>query len=351
MKLGIYSDVHACYNTSILPTYIDGNKYTTRLGMVVDTFKWMYNEFESNGVELIINAGDLFDSHTLRAEEITAITEALSYSKGTEEIHIIGNHDVLDSKREFYSPSFLSNYSFIKVYNNPEVYNSEISLLPYMKADEVSDSLLHSLTNTILISHVDIKGSHLRPDFLMDSGVNPEFLAEYFNLTVNGHLHTAEKISTSKNDVWNIGNCTSVSFNDSNNYTPSICIIDTETLEIKRINNPHAILFRRLRIKSLQELLTGLQDLDKGYKYAIRVTAPYHLRDNVKDIINSHDYIVASRIISDIENSNSIKSADVNLVSNFNIKEEFIKYLKSCETLSYPLEEYLELLEVLEDVS
>ena len=347
MKIGIYSDLHISVTSSIMPIYCENSKYTTRLQMMIDTAKWMYKVFEDRRVELILNGGDTMDSHTIRSEEISTLSEFYSYSRGIPEIHIPGNHEILDSELNFYSDSILNNLDFITIYDKPTKINDMISVVPYMKAEDVSNDMLKSLSNKILLSHIDIKGSHLRPDYIMDSGVDPELLSEYFDITINGHLHTAEKLNTSKGDIWNIGSITSGSFNDNNNYIPSICILDTDTMTIERINNPNAILFRRINIQSIQQLIERLKSLDKRYKYILRVSVPYNIREDARRIIGNESSVVTYRVVSDMSKSHSISISNSNdLDIKTDMKREFIEFLnKNSESLNYPLEEYIKIVE------
>lgn len=341
MKIGLYTDIHASYNSSILPLFYKDNIYTTRLNMIINTFKWMYKIFDENEVDIICNCGDLFDSHTLRSEEIKAVSEAFSYSKGIREIHIPGNHEILDDNLNFYSNALLRNFNFITLVDKPSIIDG-ISVLPYMKSDNVTTDILKSIKGNILISHLDIEGSHLRPDYIMDSGINPELLAEYFKIVFNGHIHTPEIIKTSKNIVMNIGSTTSMSFNDSNEYIPSICIYDTSTEKLTRINNPYAILFRRLSVNSIASFIKKYESYDNKYTYSFRVTCPYNIRNNIKEIIESKPNIIASRVISSInnisiENHETIKSS----LSKIDILNEFNNYIKSDNVnLKAPINNY-----------
>lgn len=357
MKLGIYSDVHACYTSSIMPNHSNDSKYSVRLQMVIDTFKWMYEQFEKENVDLICNCGDLFDRHTVRAEELNAVSDAYKYSKGTKEIHIVGNHEILDTNRDFYSTALLSNFPFITICDSPMKIDDTISVLPYMRTEDITDALLRGLSNKVLLSHIDIMGSHLRADYIMDTGVNCELLAEYFDMTINGHLHTAEKMDTTKNQVWNIGSLTSSSFSDSNEYIPSICIYDTDTKKLKRINCPYAILFRRMTITSLKDLLSrletlnnishGNQNINNGkYRYILRVNAPYDIKDKVRDIINNTDNIIASKVTVIVDDNTVIRTVKTDKIDTVqDVKNEFSKFLDSVETLKYPINLYKNILD------
>lgn len=348
MKIGIYSDLHISTTSSIMPLYYKDSKYTTRLQMIIDTSKWMYKTFSDNNVELILNGGDTLDSHTLKSPEISALSEFYSNSKGVPEIHIPGNHEVFSNNLDFYSDSILRNLSFIKIYDKPTKVNDIISVIPYMSTDNIMPDMLKSISNKILLSHIDIKGSHLRPEYIMDDGIDAEILAEYFNLTINGHLHTAEKIDTSKNLVYNIGSISSISFSDNNNYIPSICIIDTDTLEIKRFNNPFAILFRKITINTIEDLITKLNKLDSGYRYIIRVSTPYDIRDDVKSILSSKANIITYRVVSNIASNSKSIANNIKIDSIDNIEDEFINYISNNrDIINYPLDKYIEVIKSL----
>lgn len=356
MNIGIYSDVHVSYTSSIMPLSCPGSKYTRRLQMIIDSFKYMYDVFEKNNVELIFNNGDLFDSHTIRSEELTAVAEAYSYSKGVKEYHIIGNHDTLDNSRNFYSTSILDSSGFISVINEPTVLEDGISLLPYMKPEFVTIDLLNSLSSksNILMSHIDILGSHLRPDYTMDSGVDPELLANYFDVVFNGHLHTHEVINTSRSRVMNLGSFSSNSFSDSNSYRPGFWIYNTETKIGKRYENPNAILFRKYSVSSIESLIELLNKrVRRNAKYIMRITVPYSLRSDARDVIQSYENIVAFKIVADIKSSMINPNSDISkrINSENDITEEFLKFLDDNPNLmKYPRKYYDEYIKKIREI-
>lgn len=345
MILGIYADPHISYTSSILPLTSEG-KYTCRLDMIINSFRWMYEEFKKNKVDLICNCGDTFDSHVVKAEEITALSECLSYSKGTPEIWITGNHEMFNS--QFYSNSFVDNYEFINLYEDMQKVNDVISVIPYRKASEIDVGKLSEISNEVVISHIDLKGSHLRPDFTMDDGIDPELLALYFKASFNGHIHTAEKFDTADNFVANVGSLVGISFSDSNYYVPNIVIYNTDTGKFKRIQNPYAILFRKIECDSITDLLNKISKLNKKFRHALRITCPYSIKDEVKDIIDKEKFIITSRVIASVDNSSSgIQYSVKNVVtlSDSAIKCKFSEFLKSnSDLLKYPADMYTRIL-------
>lgn len=346
MKILVYTDLHCSYTSSIMPLYYKDSKYTTRLQMIIDTGKWLNKVATLGKVDMIINGGDTTDSHILRSEEITALSEffrAIQYD--CRHIIITGNHDTFDNNVNFYSTSILSNINNIEVYNKPTKINDELSVLPYASTENISLDTLKSISNKVLLSHIDIKGSHLRSDYIMDTGIDPEILAEYFNLVLNGHLHTAEEIITSKNKIHNIGGISSISFSDSNSYIPSACIIDTETLKIDRYENPFAILFRRLTVNSIEDLLNKIKKFTTKHKYILRVNSPYNIRDEVREILSNKSNVITYRVVSNMIDKR-ISLSDTNKLDLVDdIESEFINYLKNnTDSLNYPLGKYLEVL-------
>ena len=294
MKLGIYTDLHCSYTSSIMPLYSDNSMYTTRLNMIVNSGKWMYDLFDKHNVDLIANLGDTFDKNIIKSEELTAISEFYSYSKGVDEIVLVGNHEMVNS--EFNAISVLDNYPFIKVYDKPEKISDIISVMPYMKPEDIKYDDICELSNKILLSHIDIKGSSIRTGYDLEYGIDPEYLSINFESSFNGHIHKRGKVNTSDNLVINVGSISSISFSDSNSYIPGITIYNTETKEIKFFQNPHSILFRKYHVIDMSNLISIVKNLQKDYKYIIGLEVPYDIKDEVREYINSLSIVIASRI-------------------------------------------------------
>ena len=351
MKIGIYSDLHISKTSSIIPLYNGNGNYTTRLQMIIDTGRWMYETFDKNNVDIIVNCGDTLDSSVVKAEELSALNQFYGYSKGIKEYHIVGNHEMSDSNGYFYSNSILSAFDFIEIIDVPKTIelDKKISFLPYRKTEDIPYAMIEKLKADILFSHIDIKGSKLRCEYILDTGVEPEYLADNFSLTINGHLHTPEVVETTHNRVINIGSVSSISFVDSNTYIPSVCILDTDTMEIERFNNPHSILFRRHNCNNVQDMLEYLRKLNPNYKYILNITCPFNIKQEIKNIVENEEKILAHRIILDTNEFDMVtkKSNDLNIQSmlNVDVKDEFIKFIKENNLNTYgKIEKYIEVI-------
>ena len=329
--------------------------------MCIDSVKWAREFFIKNGCNVVVNCGDTMDNHISRSIEITALSEAYKEDKlpdNYKEYIILGNHEILAEEDKFssVSPVFLNDYC--KLITKPEVLEVDgikLSMLPYRRPDKVTHDLLKSIQGDILFSHIDIKGSKLRQDYTADFGVDPEMISMYFKGCMNGHIHTQEHLHCDKSyAIWNVGSLTSYSFSDSNSYLPSCHILDTDTMKLVSYNNPYAILFRKISAKSLSELNTKLKDVcDTRYKYCVRATVPYNIRNDAQIIIEKHKNIITSRVITDLSKDNKtfdkdeIDEISLNITNDDNIKLEFLNYIKNFETientqLKYPYQKYID---------
>lgn len=344
MRIGIYTDVHCCYTSSIMPLHNSESKYTTRLQMIVDTFSWMYDVFDNNSVDLIINCGDLFDSHNIRAEEICAMSDALSFGGQIPEFHILGNHEIVDNNRTFYANGLLSRCDHIQLVDQPLKLSNGISLLPYMPWQQATE-VLPLLSNKYLFSHIDIKGSNVTPTHALTDGVDPTKLSDLFTIVVNGHLHSPQSWG---NKIFNIGSTTSLSFSDNSDYNPRISILDTNTNTFEFFDNPYAIRFVKLAVQDMSDLST---QLSKPYSMILRIQCSSALKPEVDQLLADSGNVIASRIqLTDahINTSSADKANTDQLNAESSVMQQFHDFLDGYSELKYPKEDYFAVLRELE---
>lgn len=341
MKIGMYTDIHCAYTSSILPIHCEGTKYTTRLKMIIDTFKWMYSVFSAQNVEIIVNCGDLFDSHNLRSEEISAMSEALSYSRGVPEYHVLGNHEILDKRRNFYASAMLSNYAHITIVDVPLKLKNGLSFLPYMEVREVNECL-SLISNKVLFSHIDIQGSRLNQFHVLEEGVQVSSLSDIFGYVFNGHIHTYQNLGKG---VYNIGATTSYSFADDMQYDPSICIFDTDTGELTRIRNPYAIKFIKAECSAESQLAAIKSFLNSmlDRQLVLRISCESQFKYQLSELLDAYDNVVTYRIQSssidnseldsEFEKSNSVNTAR-------DVVDKFRNFINTDAELKYSREYY-----------
>lgn len=346
MKILIYTDVHCSRTSSILPVYTKNSVYTTRLDMIIKSFKWMYSVAKKEDVDLIVNLGDLFDKNIVKSEELTAISECYKISPGIQEYHIVGNHELLDEDKKFYATSILNNYPFIKIFDEPVRFDDHFSMLPYMNPDDITFDLLKSIKNDILFSHIDIMGSSIRTGYDLTCGVDPEFLAMNFDIVFNGHIHKHGLVHNSiSRIILNVGSMTSISFADSNTYIPGVLIVDTHNSKLyKFIENPECILFRKFRILSVEDLIKTLNGIDRKFKYVLSIECPYEIRNDIKSYLDGSTRdidCIKYQVKTIVDNTNQqlrMKEFESVTAISDNINSEFVKFINdNANLIKYPL--------------
>lgn len=336
MLIGIYTDSHFSISSSVL-SRVNGYTYSARLDSLVQSFQYMYKLFKDNGVELIVNCGDLTDSDLLRAEENSALYEALSYNPGIPELYILGNHEIKNKNSTISSTSILQGYPNIKMYNDIALYeieneNTVLVLVPYSadkdKYSRVYEELskIRSDASIYLFSHMSYIGENYN-NYIETEGLDKMMLTAYDNLMgiYNGHIHNSKDDPNHK--YHQIGSMVGNSFGD--NYSgglPGFIILDTETGEFTRYPNPYAVLFFKMNINSIKDLTNELNTLVDNDK-CIRIDVQASIKDQVSEYLeqNLNKYHIREYRLKVKYESNKI--------SNDNIIESFRSYSSPYDAL------------------
>lgn len=354
MKILIYTDLHCSYNSSILPLYIDEEtefpKFTVRLRRVIETGKWLAKLAEENNVDCIVNGGDTFDSTMVKAEELEAIRRFFGYFEGTDIPHYVtvGNHEKVNDN--FNASDILSGYRNVVVVDKPTKINNVLSILPYMDAEDIDEVLLKSISNSVLVSHIDIKESYIRDGVKLETGIRSEELAEHFGFVANGHIHVPSRLRTTKHSVNNIGSVFSHSFSDDQDYVPSAFIYDTDTMETLRFENPNAILFRRIEgFEKTSDLEAILDTYDRRFNYAFIVKySEYNNKEAYQKILSERKNIIAFKLLNVYSEEGSSETEEqVHDFTDLDVKQKFIEFLDTVDC-KYEKDRYLSILQEVE---
>ena len=97
----------------------------------------------------------------------------------------------------------------------------------------------------IILSHNDISGIQLGP-VVSKTGFTCEEIESTCDLFINGHLHNGQWLSEK---IVNLGNLTGKDFGeDAFKHTHNVAILDTQTMSLSFIENPHAYNFYKIQI-------------------------------------------------------------------------------------------------------
>lgn len=373
MKIGIYSDVHISRNNGIMPLYLNKNEngYTTRLDFCRKAMGYVYQTFSKEKVDLIINCGDTFNSHTVTSDELKCFSEIYgskmygSESQRPKEFIIVGNHDKFNDS--FSSIDLLNcfktfNIQVVKDYEWDSWEGVDIYLIGYFKTEEFNQKIQEMLEKyprqhdkAILFMHGDINGSTLFGSKKITNQIDNEMLYDKFDIVVNGHIHCAEMINKKDNKlIMNIGSLTTHSFADSNNHVGSFYVYDTDTDIWVRHINPYQILFRYYIIenqKDLEELKDKLLMLENdNLSVILKIKCKNKFKDTIEQYLDKHcanivscKYILMYDTESNSDENNS-STETINTQTNINIsgniKNEFISFLKTSGELKHDMQDY-----------
>lgn len=285
MKIAIFTDLHIADRGS----QMKGSKQ--RLSYVEDFIEWFCQEVRKSEVDLIINCGDLTSSDNLSATEITALSntigklESLGKEKGIgiSVRHVLGNHERKDKEGIYSSLNFLDTVDRHGDYTNDKVNglvrefmvmhygDTKLVFAPYGTEDQLRDLETEPGYNYYAFTHLDFYDGMSKV-----TGLNPAEFQQY-NRIFNGHVHNASEFD----NIVNIGSCLGSNFSD--NYStarPGIIILDTDTGEYKRIENPTSPLYFTISSVDYLELPTTV--VDRCY---IRIDSP----DVIKELKESND--------------------------------------------------------------
>ena len=359
MKIFMYSDLHISKTSSILPLTSSNSKYTYRQNMIIETGKYLASIIDEVKPDLIINLGDTFDQHTITSYDIDVASEFFKCFKYINIPHLVlvGNHEMINY--DYNAIKILSNIDNITVITEPssvdldlissfnkdsaitsqsandKIQSAKIALMPYMEYKDI----LEFPDGDFLFSHIDIMGMKIRGDYELPEGVSAEQLSKY-KLVFNGHIHKP----SIKGNVVNVGSISTHSFADDNESVPQCYVFDTDTLDLKTFKPKMCPLFRKFEIQDEIDLVKYLNYLDKDYKYVLQITCPFELKENVKELLKSAEFVIANRLNVKVDNSKKAEEIkDVELQSNVDIKKSFKEFLDTID-LKYPKELYLDVL-------
>lgn len=366
MKIFMYSDVHISKTSSILPLTSDNPKYTYRQNMIIETGKYLAEIIDNEKPDIIINLGDTFDQHTITSYDIDVASEFFKCFRYINIPHLVlvGNHEMINY--DYNAIKILSNIDNITVITEPssvdlefiaslhpdaattfqsannEIKSAKIALMPYMEYKDI----LNFPDGEFLFSHIDIMGMQIRGDYELPDGVSKEQLAKY-KLVFNGHIHKP----SFKNNVVNVGSITTHSFADDNESVPQCYIFDTNTLDLKTFKPKICPLFRKFEMQNEMDLVRYLNYLDKDYKYVLQITCPFELKENVKELLKSAEFVIASKL--NVKVNKEIQQDDntkVEIQSNVDIKKSFTEFLDTIDELKYPKQLYFDILQEVKNV-
>lgn len=340
MKILIYTDNHFSTSSSIVRK--EGYNTSLRLENQIESLNWVEKLGEEKDCDMVVHLGDFFDKPELTAKELTALKDIKWNS--LRHVFLVGNHEMASADLKFNSlnalskvgtiinhPYYESGFGFRFIYL-PYILETDRKPLKHYIREAIGDSWeTQEVKKTIILSHNDIAGIRYG-QWESKAGFSVEEIYNSCDLFINGHLHNQTQIN---DKMLNLGNLTGQNFSeDAFKYSHCAAILDTDTLKVELINNPHAFNFYKLEINTESDLSV----FDKLTKPSvITVSTPMKLVDKVKEKIKElEDVIVESRVVGipdvvKVEEAEPIKVETVNHIDQF--KEYVIETIGGSDLL------------------
>lgn len=339
MKICIYTDPHWCTYSSIFN--MRGNKYSKRLENLIESINFVQTVAKTRECDRIICLGDFHDKNMWTAEELTALNE-IKWANIKQQF-LVGNHELVeDDTDKPNSANIFKSLCFdvIDTIRVEECDNVEIVYLPYMKEEnrkQLTDIECDNNKKRIVFSHNDIKTNY--GWFESKIGYEVKDIESFCDLFINGHIHNAGFINDKKT-ILNLGNLTGLNFSeDGFKYQHYIAILDTDTLNIEFILNPHAVYFYNIVIQKDKDI-DKLNRLEKNSIVAIKVNES--LWNKTKLILATLPNVITYRknFIPEVENSCKVTIDKIEQVNHLvKLREFCIEKIGNLSILNEELEE------------
>lgn len=235
MKIIIIGDVHAGHSKSsdIFHDYFE------------KSFEYIFDYAKINNIKTIIQTGDLFDYR--REVHFNTLHRANQYFLNPianyDFYAVSGNHDSLFKNTNHINSLRLLLRSGTIVDMTPKTFNFEglsIDLYPWINANnqEVCIEFAKNSKSKIAIGHFEFACFPLSPGNEAETGMDHRIFKNYEKV-ISGHYHT----QSTKDNVQYTGTPYELTWVDCND-PKGFWVLDTETLELKFIKNPHTLFLR-----------------------------------------------------------------------------------------------------------
>lgn len=237
MKIFAVGDVHISTYSSVLRSR--GDVFSTRLEHLIKSLNWVEITSKEYGCDLVVYLGDFFDRQDVNAEEMTAIS-TVEWNT-IPHVFLCGNHEIGLNDNTFNSCSLFSIRGF-NVISTPTTIGDFV-FIPYQLSHPKFNEVVSGKPK-IVFSHNDISGIFFSDGTsISDVGFDKSDIQKGCGLYVNGHLHN----NFIDGNILNVGNLCGQNFSeDGFNHTHGAVIIDSDTLQYMRVENPYALYFYKL---------------------------------------------------------------------------------------------------------
>ena len=217
----------------------------------LDYFQKFYDEvffptLKKEGIDTILDLGDTFDNR--KGVDLRSLDWAKSNyfdiirDNGMKMISIVGNHTAFykDTNDINTIDLMLREYDNIRIVEECEeitVGGLPILFIPWINSENDANTyqMIQQSTCKVAMGHLELNGFVATHGHVMDVGADFECYNK-FKHVFSGHYHTR----SNNGSIYYLGNPYEMFWNDVNDKR-GFHIYDTDTLQLKTINNPNAM--------------------------------------------------------------------------------------------------------------
>jgi DNA repair exonuclease SbcCD nuclease subunit len=212
---------------------------------------WLNGVLRENNIKDIIIAGDIFHNrHEIGVNTIHTAHKFFDILKEYNIVAITGNHDCYyKDKSDINSISILNNKN-ITIFQELRTYtinNKTFTFCPWGVAVE------NIPKSDVIVGHFEITNFKMNQHKVCDHGVATESLLNRGKLIISGHFHFRDhrKYSDGRSILY-LGSPYELDFGDRD-QVKGVTILDTDTLEVKLIENNVTPKHKKVKISDLTE--------------------------------------------------------------------------------------------------
>lgn len=333
MRILTIGDVHLSTYSSILRSR--GDKYSTRLEGIIKSLNWCMQLSKDTQSDLIVLLGDLLDTSSLNAEELTALQD-IKWRTDVPIYMLVGNHEMFSNNLKISSShlfNLLPNFYIVDTPTYAPISNSiHLDFIPYVCEDKrhkfqeyLSKSDNGSSIKRIVFSHNDLKGIQYGK-VVSQKGFELDSIRKNCDIFINGHIHNGGYLFKDTTKYLNLGNLTGQNFSeDASKYPHNVALIDTDIMDAVFIENPYAFNFYKIEAETEKDLLNKLKNIKSNS--VVTIKCPQLISNNVKDIVKNNPNIIESRIILDLK-STGVNEEDTQKLDSIDHIQQFKEFIK-----------------------
>lgn len=264
MKLAIWSDLHVGHR--MYRTDEDNFNKFEHIGY--DVLQKNVDIIKKEKPDLIINAGDTFETANPSVLAMTNYVKAMNELSEFPTMAILGNHDfAFANKRNKCSAVAMANHTYFADYEiktvelndilfvmMPYIYDTKENIEKYLKqCEDIAKST--NITKKILITH-GVTEKYYREHFIGDPIMLSDDLVSLYDLIIIGHIHTPFSYKQGKSLVISPGSM--IDYQASEYHTGPI-FLDTDTMKFNKVivETPH-IIKKSCTEKDINDILNNI---------------------------------------------------------------------------------------------